>query len=357
MLLDRLSGLAAERSSQRRVELLREITDLFLGDVEGHSSNEMALFDDVLSRVADEVSQTARAELSERIADAPRAPRGLLLRLATDAIGIARSVLQRSPALTERDLESIARTHSNAHLLAISSRPALTPAVTDVLIERGDRQVVGRVAENDGARFSRLGYSALVGRAAEDEELQMRLAMRRDLDEERIAELIPALSDRVMQALTRQGFSAPDPTSFGLIEKLRARLGESDRELRELMDIAAAIKAGSRDLSDTVMRLARARRSYDLGVLLGDLVGLPKDIVVKNMQRRQNEPILIVCRALSLPWEVVDAVLSMKAAKAGETYRSSQNLRRTYEALSVDAAERAMRLLKVRTAADRGEAA
>jgi hypothetical protein len=105
------------------------------------------------------------------------------------------------------------------------------------------------------------------------------------------------------------------------------------------------------------MRLARGRRSYDLGVLLGVLVGLPKDIVVKNMQRRQNEPILIVCRALSLPWEVVDAVLSMKASKAGESYRSSQNLRRTYEALSADAAERAMRLLKVRTAADRGEAA
>ena len=69
------------------------------------------------------------------------------------------------------------------------------------------------------------------------------------------------------------------------------------------------------------------------------------------MQRRQIEPTLILCRALALPWSAVAAVLAMKAAKAGETYRPTPGLQRSYEALSGDAAERAMRLLKVRAAA------
>ena len=351
MLLDRLSGLATERSSERRVELLREITDLVLADVEGHSTNEMALFDDVMTRIAFDVSQTARVDLAQKVADVERAPRSLLRRLAADAIDVARSILQRSRQLSDGDLADIARTTSNDHLLAISERRSLSPVVTDVLVERGDERVVERVAENHGARFSQHGYATLVERAAENEELQMRLAMRRDLDEAGMSALIPHLSERVVQTLTRQGLTGPDPTSFGLIERLRNRLAEADQELREVMDLAAAIKAGRRDLGDTVLRLTKARRSYDLSVLLGLLIGLPKDIVVKSMQRRQVEPILILCRALAMPWTLVEAVLTMKATKAGEAYRSSANLQRTYEALTLDAAERAMRLLKVRAAA------
>src|SRR6478752_4019365 len=226
MLLDRLSGLAEERSSERRIELLREITDLFLDDVEGHSTNEMALFDDVMTRIADDVSQTARAELAERVSAIPRAPKALLLRLAGDVIGVARAVLRRSPALTDDDLETLAKSKSNAHLLAISGREALSPRVTDVLVERGDTAVVERVAENQGARFSPRGYATLVERAAESEELQMRLAMRRDLDDAAVTALIPALSEKVLQHLTRQGLDRANPASFGLIDRLRSRLAE-----------------------------------------------------------------------------------------------------------------------------------
>jgi len=335
---------------------LREITDLFLADAEGHSTNAMALFDDVMTRIADDVSESVRAELSTRVSDVPRAPKGLIKRLASDVIGVARAVLQRSRVLADQDLVDVARSQSSAHLLAISMRPILSPVVTDVLVERGDDRVVESVAGNQGASFSARGYATLVERAAENEELQMRLALRRDLDEDAMEALIPALSERVRLSLTRKGLEGGSPASFALADRLKARIAEADEELREVMELAARIKAGTRDLAETVMRLSKARRSYDLSVLLGLLAGVPKSITVKSMQRRQIEPILIVCRALALPWPAVDAILAMKAAKAGEPYRAAPSVQRSYEMLTSEAAERAMRLLKVRAAAAEGSA-
>ena len=54
------------------------------------------------------------------------------------------------------------------HLLAMSERPALSPDLTDVIVRRGDREVVRRAAGNAGARFRSDGYSALIKRAGQD---------------------------------------------------------------------------------------------------------------------------------------------------------------------------------------------
>jgi len=50
----------------------------------------------------------------------------------------------------------------------MSERPTLTPGVTDVIVRRGDREVVRRAAGNAGALFSQAGYSMLITRASQD---------------------------------------------------------------------------------------------------------------------------------------------------------------------------------------------
>ena len=64
--------------------------------------------------------------------------------------------------LTENDLVEIAKSKSQEHLLAISGRASITEAVTDVLVERGNRQVAHRLAKNAGAHFSELGFASIV---------------------------------------------------------------------------------------------------------------------------------------------------------------------------------------------------
>jgi len=53
-----------------------------------------------------------------------------------------------SDRLTTPDLIDIAARKSQPHLLAISNRSSLSEDLTDVLIERGDREVISKLAEN-----------------------------------------------------------------------------------------------------------------------------------------------------------------------------------------------------------------
>ncbi|HEX3407658.1 MAG TPA: hypothetical protein VHS81_10510, partial [Caulobacteraceae bacterium] len=63
--LNDLIALAQEPSSEKRRVLLRELTDLFFANPE-HRAGEMALFDDVLTQLADEMEAAVRAELADR---------------------------------------------------------------------------------------------------------------------------------------------------------------------------------------------------------------------------------------------------------------------------------------------------
>ena len=53
-------------------------------------------------------------------------------------------------------------------MLAISERKTIEEAVTDVLVTRGNWDVVNSVANNDGARLSDFGFLRMIQRAEGD---------------------------------------------------------------------------------------------------------------------------------------------------------------------------------------------
>ena len=58
------------------------------------------------------------------------------------------------PSSTKQMLVEIASEKGQGHLLAMAERPTLSPNLTDVIVARGDRNVVRRTAGNAGANFS-----------------------------------------------------------------------------------------------------------------------------------------------------------------------------------------------------------
>jgi uncharacterized protein (DUF2336 family) len=114
--LQNLVVLAKEKSSERRRALLREVTDLFFDDAPESDSQVSQTFDDVLMKLAEQTAQEARTELAKRFADAPLAPRGLILKLAQDAIEVAAPILAKSNVLTEADLIGLAESAEQGHL-------------------------------------------------------------------------------------------------------------------------------------------------------------------------------------------------------------------------------------------------
>jgi uncharacterized protein (DUF2336 family) len=173
-LIDELERAVAVGSNAQRDEMLSRITDVFMTAASRYSVEQIDLFDEVIARLAIAIEAKARARLSTRLAEVPTAPPRIVRMLAfDDDIEVARAVLRKSTRLDDADLQANATSKSQQHLAAISERPALSEAVTEVLVSRGDRDVVQSVVRNTGARFSEAGFRMLVQRSSGDDALAM----------------------------------------------------------------------------------------------------------------------------------------------------------------------------------------
>src|SRR5213076_3572539 len=80
-------------------------------------------------------------------------------------------------------------------------RAALSPDLTDVIVRRGDRDVVRRTAGNAGAAFSSDGYSSLIKRAGQDGVLTLKIGQRDDLSAEQLKDLLAGSIDIIRRRL------------------------------------------------------------------------------------------------------------------------------------------------------------
>jgi hypothetical protein len=119
---------------------------------------------------------------------------------------------QESGRLDAKTLVANARTKSQPHLLTISKRKSLEDAVTDVLVTRGNREVVNSVANNDGARFSGFGFLHMIKRAEGYSILAEQLGLRKDIPRHLFQQLIAKASDdaRKRTRASRHGWPNSD---------------------------------------------------------------------------------------------------------------------------------------------------
>ncbi len=217
-LIDELEAVVASGPPDQRKRVLGRITDLFVTGSCRYTDEQVMLFDDVLLRLAAEVETKARAKLSQRLATIANAPPRVIRSLAfDDSIAVAGPVLSHSPQLNDNDLIANAATKSQAHLYAIAQRASLSEAVTDVLVDRGDRKVVRSVAQNAGARFSDAGFGKLVARAENDETLAQHVGMRADIPRHHFLKLLEAAT-----AAVRAKLEAANPRAAQAIRELVA---------------------------------------------------------------------------------------------------------------------------------------
>src|ERR1700730_5591822 len=117
-LIDELENAIASGSEEKRVDTLRRITDLFALGAEHLSEAQIAVFDDVIGRLAEDIEVKARAELSRRLAPIANAPLEVVKTLArADEIDVAGPILAGSVRLDEQDLVQAAKHKGQGHLL------------------------------------------------------------------------------------------------------------------------------------------------------------------------------------------------------------------------------------------------
>src|ERR1700682_3991221 len=201
-LLDELQTTLAHGTVARRVETLRRVTDLFLSGAVDYSSEQIGLFDDVFQCLMHHIETSAKALLANRLAPIDSAPPLTIRALALDdLIEVAAPVLSRSERLDDDALIEAARNKSQAHLMAISTRRVLSDAVTDVLVLRGNDEVIHSTVNNPGAEFSEHGLTRLVNRAEGDDNLATCVGLRPTIPRHLYLKLIAKASDTVQQRL------------------------------------------------------------------------------------------------------------------------------------------------------------
>ena len=201
-LIQELDSSISHSTDERRSVMLRHLTDLFLVGSDQYSEEEVDLIDDVFVRLVATIEQSSRALLSLRLGPVPVAPPKILRVLACDdAIEVASPVLAQAEALDIGTLIECARTKNQEHLLAISRRKTLPENLTEVLVERGDQQVVLSTAKNVGSGFSDKGFNTLIRRARGDDALTSCVAMRSDLPPQLFDHLLATASEKVRAKL------------------------------------------------------------------------------------------------------------------------------------------------------------
>ncbi len=201
-LLDELQSTLAHGTVARRVETLRRVTDLFINGAVDYSDEQVGLFDDVFQCLIDHIETSAKMLLANRLAPIDTAPPLTIRALAfDDVIEVAGPVLSQSMRLDDKTLIENARSKSQAHLMAISTRRTLSGAVTDVLVQRGNDEVIQSTVNNPGAEFTERGFTRLVNRAEGDDNLTTSIGLRPSVPRHLYLKLLAKASDTVRQRL------------------------------------------------------------------------------------------------------------------------------------------------------------
>jgi uncharacterized protein (DUF2336 family) len=357
-LIDDLEAAIQSGSNDKRAATLRRVTDLFLASADLLSNQQIGVFDDVLGHLVQRIESKALAELSGRLAPVENAPKEVMRRLARhDEIVVAGPILTQSGCLATSDLVEIAKTKSQAHLLAISGRLHLEEFVTDALLQRGDRDVDRKVASNSGARFSVTGFSTLAQRAEKDGSLAEKFCSRRDIPLPLVRQLVLGATETVRSRL----LAVVRPENRAEINRVLTVVSdEVNHEVTNRENHAAAqrlvfLMKQKGELDETaLLEFARAGRYEEMLIALSLLCSAPVALVERLLHGEQNEVFLIPCRAAGFAWPTVSAVLN---ARSGRRPMSEPDLARAkadYRKLSKATAERVLRFWRVREFAHRG---
>lgn len=327
--------------------MLEQVTELFVSRAERYSDEEIGFFDAVIVRLATDIEIEARILLSQRLAPVPNAPPGAVRMLAfDDEPAVAAPVLSLSERLDEITLIENARTKGQQHLLAISQRRALSEALTNVLITRGDRAVIITVTGNPGARLSQEGFSTLIARASDDDELAERIGERREIPPHMFLKLLAIASERVSIKLR-----ARHPQAGAEIARVVAHVAGRMRRAsaRQPRDYSAAVQAlGARHRAGLLSQAdlaasADAGRVEESVVALALLTGLPVPLADEAMHNDRSEAILVIARARDLAWPTVKALLRLRAGPKGISITELQQTLASFEQMSPATAEQLLR--------------
>ncbi len=351
-LIAELEDVIAQGSIEHRIKALDRLTNLFMSASNGFREAQVATLDELFLRFSTDIESAARRVLAIRLADAKYAPPKVVLALAADeAIEVANPILSRSACLDERALINIVTTKSQEYLLAVSTRQSLGPAITDVLVSRGDQAVLRSTARNNGAKFSDGGYQKLVDRAYGDDELTESVGSRPDIPRYLYVEIVKKASDAVRTKLeSAQPNIAQEiqQTIAEVASVIRSKTARGSHDYSKAEKYVKSLHVTGRLGASEVEAFAKAKQIEDTTAALAIMGDLPIEEVERAIIQDRTELLIFVARAIGLPWSATKAVLLLRSGPLGLSSATIEQCLGNFERLKPSTAQHAMRFYLLR---------
>ncbi len=266
-------------------------------------------------------------------------------------------MLSLSERLGDDALVENARSKSQAHLLAISTRRVLSGSVTDVLVEWGNDEVVKSTINNPGAEFSEKGFTRLVARAEGDDDIATCVGMRPSIPRHHYLKLIAKAS-----ASVRQRLAAADPHRAGdvsaVVSEVARRAQSASAAISKETTIAHGLvrslyEDGRLDEHE-VASFAEAGKFDETNAAIACLANVSVEVAEKMMIESQTEGVLILAKVGGLSWSTVKNIINMRKDLAHIEVMDIDAAEQTYERLRPSTAQQVLRFHRTQQAGGAG---
>jgi uncharacterized protein (DUF2336 family) len=231
----------------------------------------------------------------------------------------------------------------------------LSDAVTDVLVLRGNDEVIHSTVNNPGAEFSERGFTRLVTRAEGDDNLATCLGLRPTIPRHLYLKLIAKAS-----AAVRERLEAANPQQAGEVptavrEATRRAHNSTSAIPRETAISHALVKSLYEDgrLDEgQVASFAEAGKFDETNAAIAALASVPVSVAENMMIETRAEGVMILAKVSGFSWSTVTAIIHMRDDLSGMQPTDLEACKATYERLRPSTAQQVLRFHRMQQNAE-----
>ncbi len=223
-----------------KIELIRRINKNYSsGSFNGFEKN---LAEKIFNVLAGDAELKVRQVLARNIRHSNDIPKQVVLKLANDVIDVSEPILISSKLLNDDDLIQIASAAQNvAQRIAIAVREVVSPRVSEVLVSKGENEVIKTLVNNHGAQFTEQIILQVMENYKNDSTMLEALTKRGDLPLSVVGKMVEKVSGKLKGELIRKYHISPsaaesvvsDSEEIATLELISRR--KTDNELGKLI--------------------------------------------------------------------------------------------------------------------------
>jgi hypothetical protein len=305
--------LNGENDHAEREQLFRNMAQLFSYVSDRCDDEQVAQYDEVLCQLAELVEVEARIHVAKLLAPLERAPGTVVVKLANDAIEVAKPLLEFSNVLSDDDLIDIIARQSEEHRVAIASRTNVPERVGEAIVLHGETSSIARLVRNINAEFDTATLEKLVAHAKADAEIASDLRGRQDIDWSSLRGEIDSVASKVLEILDED--KSLDPVAAGKVNavvynRMRNRAGFSATEWKVAYNQVKAL-SDRKQLDDRALaRFARFGYGHHAAAALTVVLRVSPEVFVKWLASQDYVAITVALRAAGLTPELFEAIVA-----------------------------------------------